>query len=68
MLLPVAASADSAPIYIDKISATYTIRPNIYITKVCIGTQFYLITTTAGQASGITPALANGKPEQCKSS
>lgn len=38
---------------------------NGWITKVCIGDQFYLVGVQAYGPSAITPALRDGKPEQC---
>lgn len=43
----------------------YDIEPGYFVSKVCIGDQFYLITHQYGAGSGITPALRDGKPEQC---
>ncbi|NCT81376.1 hypothetical protein GXB82_21625 [Pseudomonas stutzeri] len=38
---------------------------NGWITKVCIGDQFYLVGVQAYGPSAITPALRDGQPEQC---
>jgi hypothetical protein len=46
---------------------TYIVDSNVAVTKACIGDQFYLITRQSNGASGITPALREGKPEQCDS-
>lgn len=48
-------------------SVNYIVDTNLMVTKVCIGDQFYLITRQSNGASGITPALRDGKPERCDS-
>ncbi len=47
--------------------ANYIVATNVMVTKACIGDQFYLITRQSNGASGITPALREGKPELCDS-
>ena len=42
--------------------------PTLLVTKACIEGQAYLITRNKEYATGITPALKNGVPQQCKES
>ena len=67
--MPVVEAADAPPVRLPDPVVSYIIEGNIMVSKVCIEKQFYLITRgTGGLSSGITPALKDGKPEQCDSS
>lgn len=62
-----AAQAEPAQNVKVKPVANYIVDTNLVVTKVCIGDQAYLITRQSNGASGITPALREGKPELCDS-
>lgn len=42
--------------------------PRLFIDKVCIDGQLYLVTHNKEYATGITPALVKGVPRQCENS
>lgn len=65
MVAPFTTSAQAEPQKDVKPLESYVVDRNVFVTKVCIGDQYYLITRQSNGASGITPALRNGKPEQC---
>jgi hypothetical protein len=67
LVAPFTTGAQAEPREDIKPAVSYVVDLNITVTKVCIGDQYYLITRQSNGASGITPALRKGKPEQCDS-
>ena len=66
-LVVAALLAAAEPVKTQKVEeiTVYKGQWNGWITKVCIGDQFYLVGVHAYGPSAITPALRDGKPEQC---
>lgn len=66
LLAPLLASAAPAEKETIKEVSRYEGSWNGWIDKVCIGDQLYLVAFQAYGPSAITPALREGKPEQCE--
>lgn len=65
LLVPLVALGQSETKQEVKIVSSYEGKWNGKIVKVCIGDQFYLVGLQSYGPGAITPALREGKPEQC---
>lgn len=66
LLVPLVASAQPETKQQVKPITIYEWSWNGRFAKVCIGDQFYLVGVNSYGPSAITPALREGKPEQCE--
>lgn len=66
LLLPLYTSAQPDTKQKINVDSVYEGSWNGRIVKVCIGDQFYLVGVQSYGPSAITPALRDGKPEQCE--